>query len=130
VSLLGRLFGTTNALDDARARAGDEPVAQVAQPDSHAAAGFAAPEVTQTDDEVVLKMNAPGLDPESVQTEIEGSAIVVKARGTSDTGAEINLNERLKIKGADLSQADVSYEDGQIFLRLPKTAIKPQQAHK
>jgi HSP20 family molecular chaperone IbpA len=125
VSLLGRLFGTTNALDDARARAGDEPVAQVAEPDVPAS-GFAAPEVTQTDDEVVLKMNAPGLDPESVQTEIQGSAIVVKARGTSDTGAEINLNERLNLKGADLAQAAVSYEDGQIVVRLPKAAFKPQ----
>jgi HSP20 family molecular chaperone IbpA len=126
VRLLGRLFGTTNALDDARARAGDEPVAQVAQPDGHAAPGFTAPEVTQTADEVVLKMNAPGLDSETVQTEVEGSAIVVKARGASDTGAAINLNERLNIKGADLSQADVSYEDGQIVVRLPKAAFKPQ----
>jgi HSP20 family molecular chaperone IbpA len=127
VSLLRRLFGTTDALDDARARAGDEPVAQVAQPDAPTP-GFAAPEVTQTNDEVVLKMNAPGLDPETVQTEVEDSAIVVKARGTSDAGAAINLNERLNIKGADLSQADVSYEDGQIVVRLPKAAFKPQQA--
>jgi HSP20 family molecular chaperone IbpA len=118
VSFLKRLIGTTDALDDARARAGDEP----------AAPGFGAPEVTQTDDEVVLKMNAPGLDPESVQTEVEGSAILVKARGTSDTGAAINLNERLNLKGADLSQADVTYEDGQIVVRLPKTAFKPQQS--
>ena len=65
MSLLRRLFGTTDALDDARARAGDEPVVQAAQPDAHAAPGFSAPEVTQTADEVVLKMNAPGLDPET-----------------------------------------------------------------
>ena len=128
MSLFGRLFGTTNALDDARARAGDEPVAQVAQPDAPAASGFSAPEVTQTADEVVLKMNAPGLDPESVQTAVEGSAIVVKARGTSEAGAAINLNERLNLEGADLSQAAVTYEDGQIVVRLPKAAFKPQQA--
>ena len=126
MSLLGRLFGTTNALDDARSRAGDAPVAPAAPPAAPAAPGFSAPEVTQTDDEVVLKMNAPGLDPESVQTEVEGSAIVVKARGTSDTGTAINLNERLNLKGADLSQADVSYQDGQIVVRLPKAAFKPQ----
>ena len=126
MSLLRRLFGTTDALDDARARAGDEPVAQAAPPAAHAAPGFTAPEVTQTDNEVVLKMNAPGLDPESVQTEVEGSALFVKARGTSDTGTAINLNERLNLKGADLSQADVSYKDGQIVVRLPKAAFKPQ----
>ena len=126
MSLLRRLFGTTDALDDARARAGDEPVEQAAQPSAHTAPGFSAPEVTQTDDEVVLKMNAPGLDPETVQTEVEGSALVVKARGTSDTGTAINLNERLNLKGADLSQADVSYQDGQIVVRLPKAAFKPQ----
>lgn len=125
MSFLKRLFGTTDALDDARARAGDEPVAKVAQPDAPTP-GFSTPEVTQTADEVVLKMNAPGLDPESVQTEVEGSAIVVKARGTSDDGAAINLNERLNLKGADLSQAAVSYEDGQVVVRLPKTAFKPQ----
>ena len=125
MSLLRRLFGTTDALDDARARAGDEPVAQVAQPDAPTP-GFSAPEVTQTADEVVLKMNAPGLDPESVQTAVEGSAIVVKARGTSDTGEAINLNERLNLKGADLSQAAIAYEDGQIVVRLPKGAFKPQ----
>ena len=126
MSLLRRLFGTTDALDDARARAGDEPVAQAAPPAAHAAPGFTAPEVTQTDNEVVLKMNAPGLDPETVQTEVEGAALVVKARGTSDTGTAINLNERLNLKGADLSQADVSYKDGQIVVRLPKAAFKPQ----
>ena len=124
MSFLKKLLGTTDALDDARARAGEEPVAQAAQPAAPATSGFGVPEVTQTDDEVVLKMDAPGLDPETVQTEVEGSAIVVKARGTSDTGAAINLNERLNLKGADLSQAAVTYEDGQIVARLPKAAFK------
>ena len=125
MSFLRRLLGTTDALDDARARAGNDPVAQAAQPAAPATSGFGVPEVTQTDDEVVLKMNAPGLDPESVQTEVEGSAILVKARGTSDTGAAINLNERLNLKGADLSQAAVTYEDGRVVVRLPKAAFKP-----
>ena len=126
--LLRRLFGTTNALDDARARAGDDPIPQAADPGAQVASSFGGHEMTQTADEVVLKMNAPGLDPESVQTEVEGSAILVKARGASDTGAAINLNERLNLKGADLSQADVTYEDGQIVVRLPKTAFKRQQS--
>ena len=124
MSFLKKLLGTTDALDDARARAGEEPVAQAAQPAAPATSGFGVPEVTQTDDEVVLKLDAPGLDPESVQTEVEGSAIVVKARGTSDTGAAINLTERLNLKGADLSQAAVTYEDGQVVVRLPKAAFK------
>ena len=128
MSFLKRLLGTTDALDDARARAGDEPVARAAEPAAPAASGFSAPEVTQTAEEVVLKMNAPGLDPESLESEVEGSAIVVKARGTSDTGAPINLNERLNLKGADLSQAALTYEDGQVVVRLPKAAFKHQQA--
>ena len=127
MSVLKRLLGTTDALSDARARAGDEPVARAAEPAAPAASGFSAPEVTQTAEEVVLKMNAPGLDPESLESEVEGSAIVVKARGTSDTGAPINLNERLNLKGADLSQAAVTYEDGQIVVRLTKSAFKRQQ---
>ena len=126
MSFLKRLLGTTDALDDARARAGDEPVARAAEPAAPAASGFSAPEVTQTAEEVVLKMNAPGLDPESLESEVEGSAIVVKARGTSDTGAPINLNERLNLKGADLSQAALTYEDGQVVVRLPKSAFKAQ----
>jgi len=126
MSFLKRLLGTTDALDDARARAGKEPVAQAAQPGAPAASGIGVPEVTQTGDEVVLKMNAPGLDPESIQSEVEGEAIVVKARGTSDAGAAINLNERLNLKGADLSQAAVTYDEGQIVVRLPKSAFKAQ----
>ena len=124
MGFLKRLLGTTDALDDARARAGDEPVA--APPGAPAASGFGVPEVTQTGNEVVLKMNAPGVDPESVKSEVEGEAIVVKARGTSDTGGPINLNERLNLKGADLSRAAVTYEDGQIVVRLPKSAFKTQ----
>ena len=127
MGFLKRLLGTTDALDDARARAGDEPVARAAEPAAPAASGFSAPEVTQTAEEVVLKMNAPGLDPESLASEVEGSAIVVKARGTSDTGAPINLNERLNLKGADLSKAAVTYEDGQIVVRLPMAAFRAQQ---
>ena len=128
MSFLKRLLGTTDALDDARARAGNEPVAQAAPTAAPATPSFGVPAVTQTKEEVVLKMNAPGLDPESVQTEVEGEAIIVKARGASDTGEAISLNERLNLKGADLSQAAVTYEDGQIVVRLPKTAFKTQQS--
>ena len=127
MSFLKRLLGTTDALDDARARAGNDPVAQAAQPAAPATSGFGVPEVTQTDHEVTLKMNAAGLDPESVETEVEGEAIVIKARAASDTGATINVNERINLKGADLSQAAVTYEDGQIVVRLPKSAFKRQQ---
>ena len=84
--------------------------------------------MTQTENEVVLKMNAPGLDPDSLETQVDGTAVVLKARGTSESGPKINLNERLVMKGADLSQADVSYEDGKLVVRLPKSAFKPQSS--
>jgi HSP20 family molecular chaperone IbpA len=110
-------------MDDARSgmakEAGPEP--SEARPSDF---GFSAPEVTQTADEVVLKMRAPGLDPETLEHEIDGETLVVKARAASDAGGKINLNERLKLKGADLTQADVSYGDGQLVVRLPKAAFK------
>ena len=49
-------------------------------------------------------------------------------RNPSYAGDRSDLNERLVMKGADLSQADVSYEDGKLVVRLPKSAFKPQSS--
>ena len=132
MSWLKKVLGTTDAVQDARARAGQEETPVAPPPAGEAghqlAPGWTSPEVTQTENEVVLKMNAPGLDPDSLETQVDGTALVLKARGTSESGPKINLNERLVMKGADLSQADVSYEDGKLVVRLPKSAFKPQSS--
>jgi len=118
VSFLKRLFGSTDAVEDARARAGKEEGSAAAP----AGWNVTSPEVTQTDDEVILKMDALGLDPASLESEVDGDALVLKAHGTTDTGSKVSLNERLKLQGAgDLSRADVSYEDGKLVIRLPKS---------
>jgi len=101
--------------------------APAAKPVHQLVPGWTSPEVTQTENEVVLKMNAPGLDADSLHTEVDGNALILKATGSSDSGSKINLNERLVLQGgADLSQADVSYEDGKLVVRIPKSAFPRQ----
>ncbi len=83
-----------------------------------------SPDVEQTDSEVILRMDAKGLDPSSLESSVDGDALVVKAHGTTDSGSKVSLNERLKLAGAgDLSAASVSYEDGKLVVRIPKTVF-------
>src|SRR2546427_13276096 len=83
-----------------------------------------SPDVEQTDDEVIMRMAAPGLDPSSLESDVDGDALVLKARGEPGARSSISLNERLQLKGAgDLSQASVSYEDGKIVVRIPKASF-------
>ena len=121
MSFLKRLLGTTDAIEDARDRAteqgGSPPPGW----------NVTSPEVTQTDDEVIMRMAAPGLDPSSLESEVDGDALVLKARGETGARSSISLNERLQLKGAgDLSQASVSYEDGKIVVRIPKASFPSQ----
>ena len=121
MSFLKRLLGTTDAVQDARERAGEQ---QASQP---AGWNLTSPEVTQTDDEVTLKMAAPGLDPSTLETEVDGDALVLKARGETGPHSTISLNERLQLKGAgNLAQASVAYEEGKIVVRIPKSALPSQ----
>jgi HSP20 family molecular chaperone IbpA len=122
VGFLKRLLSSTDAVEDARARAGKEEGSTAAP----AGWNVTSPEVEQTDDEVILRMAAPGLDPSSLEHALEGESLVLKAHGTTDTGSKVSLNERFKLKGADLSQATLTYEDGKIVVRFPKSAFKPQ----
>ena len=121
MSFLRRLLGTTDAVADARDRAGEREASQPA------GWNLTSPEVTQTDDQVTLKMAAPGLDPSTLETEVDGDALVLKARGETGPHSTINLNERLQLKGAgDLTQASVAYEEGKIVVRIPKSAFPAQ----
>jgi HSP20 family molecular chaperone IbpA len=110
VSFLKRLFGSP-----------ESRVIEVQSTSIETPTSWDAPEVTQTEDEVVLTMHAPGLDPQTVQSEVDGSALVVRASGTTAGGASLRFNERLELQGADPARADVSYAGDKLVVRLPKT---------
>ena len=121
MSFLKRLLGTTDAIEDSRDRATEQGGS------SPPGWNVTSPEVTQTDDEVIMRMAAPGLDPSSLESEVDGDALVLKARGETGPRSTISLNERLKLKGAgDLSQASISYEDGKIVVHIPKSSFPSQ----
>jgi len=118
VSFLKKLLGTTDAMAEARS--------EISKSEGSAPHGWnvTSPQVEQTDSEVILRMDAPGLDSSSLESSVDGDALVLKAHGTTDTGSKVSLNERLKLAGAgDLSAATVSYEDGKLVVRIPKTAF-------
>src|SRR2546430_17288359 len=80
-----------------------------------------SPDVEQTDNEVILRMAAPGLDPSSLESSVDGDALVLKAHGTTDSGSRVSLNERPKFPGpGDLSPARASFEDGNLAAPIPK----------
>ncbi len=118
VGLLKKLLGTTDAMAEARS--------EVEKSEGSPPHGWnvTAPEVEQTDSEVILRMDAPGLDASSLESSVDGDALVLKAHGTTDTGSKVSLNERLKLAGVgDLSAASVSYEDGKLVVRFPKSSF-------
>jgi HSP20 family molecular chaperone IbpA len=117
VGLLKKLLGTTDAMAEARS--------EVERSEGSPPHGWnvTSPGVEQTDSEVILRMDAPG-NPASLESSVDGDALVLKAHGTTDSGSKVSLNERLKLAGAsDLSAASVSYEDGKLVVRIPKTAF-------
>ena len=121
MGFLKRLLGTTDAVEDACERAGEQ---QASQP---AGWNLTSPEVTQTEDQVTLTMAAPGLDPSTLEAEVDGDTLVLKARGETGPHSRVSVNERLQLKGAgDLSQASVAYEEGKIVVRIPRSALPSQ----
>jgi HSP20 family molecular chaperone IbpA len=123
VGFLKKLFGETDAMAEARTA--------VDKTEGSAPHGWnvTSPEVEQTDSEVILRMDAPGLDPSSLESSVDGDALVLKAHGTTESGSSVSLNERLKLAGAgDLSSATVSYEDGKLVVRIPKSALPGQSS--
>ena len=122
MGFLKKLLGTTDAMAEARKEVSKSEGSASAPPGWN----VTSPEVEQTEDEVIVRMAAPGLDPSSLEHELHEDALVLKAHGTTGSGSKVSLNERFKIQGADLSQATLTYEDGKIVVRFPKSAIKPQ----
>src|SRR5437867_5053730 len=121
MSLLKKLLGTTDAMAEARKSV---PASEGSAPHGW---NVTSPEVEQTDSEVILRMDAPGLDPSSLESSIDGDTLVLKAHGTTDTGSKVSLDERLKLAGAgELSAASVSYQDGKLVIRIPKSSLPNQ----
>jgi HSP20 family molecular chaperone IbpA len=121
VGFLKRLLGSTDAVEDARERAGEG---------QRATGGWnvTSPQIEQTDDEVIFRMAAPGLDPASFQPSLQEGALVLRAHGTSETGAKVFLDERFEVQGADMTRATAKYEEGDIVVRLPKSAFSGQSS--
>jgi hypothetical protein len=91
MSFLKKLLGTTDAMAEARKAV---PAAGGSAPHGW---NVTSPEVEQTDTEVILRMDASGLDASSLESSVDGDALVVKAHGTTDTGSNVSLNERFKV---------------------------------
>jgi HSP20 family molecular chaperone IbpA len=88
-------------------------------------AGWGEVETSQQGDDLVIAMPAPGLDPDSIHLEPEGSSLKLHARGSGSHGEHISLNETLSLpEGSDPSPATVSYTDGRLVIRIPKSALK------
>ena len=125
MSWLKRLFGTTDAVEDARERADDDnaPAGKTA---SNLPAGWTSPTTRDEGDTLVLEMQAPGLDPETLAVEPHGSHLHIRATGAREHGRQkISLDESLNFpEGSDLSGVTTDYDDGRLVIRIPKSGIK------
>jgi HSP20 family molecular chaperone IbpA len=124
VGWLKRVFGSTDAMAEARAEASHEPGVTHTGPRP---AGWGDVETSQEGGDIVIAMPAPGLDPDSIQLEPHGSSLKLQARGSGSHGEHISLNETLALpEGSDPSPATVSYTDGRLVVRIPKSALKSE----
>ena len=130
MSLLKRLLGTTDAVEDARERAEHDselaPPAAVS-PDQASAlpGGWGKPDVSDEGDVIVIALQAPGLEADTVSVEPRGSSLQVRAEGERGPNEKVKLDEALKFpEGSDLSGATASYGDGKLVVRIPKSGIK------
>jgi HSP20 family molecular chaperone IbpA len=133
MSWLKRVFGTTDAMEDARERAGAEGGAEPTTTTTATSTtkgtpppGWGKPEVSEEGGDLVIALEAPGLHEDSIRLEPRGSSIGLKAQGEGDSGRQILLDETLKLpEGSDPSAASVSYSESRLIVRLPKSALKP-----
>ena len=124
VGWLKRLFGTTDAMEDAIARGRSDLSAPRGSP--HAKAE--PPLFSETESELVFTSELPGLDPETVKVEPEGSSLRVKASGHKALH-QLVLDERIQLpEGSHPDGATASYEGTQLIIRIPKSAL-PGKTH-
>jgi HSP20 family molecular chaperone IbpA len=135
VSWLKKLFGTTDAIEDALERAPEDeasvrPTTTTETTTSRLPAGWASPTTRDEGDTIVLEMPAPGLDPHTLAVEPEGSKLHLRASGKSADGHQmISLDEALDFpEGSDLSGATADYADDRLVVRIPKAGLKGTQS--
>ena len=130
MSWLKRLMGSTDAVEDARAHAehDSEPIPESSTKQSSALpGGWGKPDVSDEGDVIVIAMQAPGLEADTVSVEPRGSSLQVRAEGEGGPREHIKLDEALKFpEGSDLSGATASYSDDKLVVRIPKAGIKQQ----
>jgi HSP20 family molecular chaperone IbpA len=137
MGLLKRLFGTEDAM--AEARAGEVAAEREEIEGTTTATGTTTPgerpagwgevETSQERGDLLIALPAPGLDESSIKLEPEGSSVKLHAKGSNSQGQHVELNETLKLpEGSDASEARASYTDGRLVIRIPKSALKAKQA--
>jgi len=97
-------------------------------------------EVSETDSELVVKASLPGVKPEEVDITVSNDVLTIKAehKETTEEGKRefyrreirygaYNRSFTLPVK-VDADQAEASFDNGVLQLRLPKAAsIRPKQ---
>jgi len=97
-------------------------------------------DVSETEDEFVVKASVPGVKPEDVQITVKGDMLLIRGESRSEEqkqGEHWHLRERrsgsfqrsLSLGTAvDADKAEASYEHGVLTLRLPKAEeSRPRQ---
>ncbi|MFB3737932.1 MAG: Hsp20/alpha crystallin family protein [Candidatus Velamenicoccus archaeovorus] len=116
---LNRLFGRTFA--------GIEPLRPIAS-----GTWMPALDVYETEDEIVAKLELPGIDPEDVDVSVEDSTLTVS--GTRELGSEVREEDFHRIERrygsftrsialpqtADTDRVEASFDKGVLTVQVPK----------
>ena len=97
-------------------------------------------DMTETDENLIIKADLPGLKAEDVDVSITGDTLTIKGEYEAEEEGEkgsVHFKERCYGKfqravrlpsGVDSEAAEANFEDGVLTLTLPKTAeAKPKQ---
>ncbi|MEA3377956.1 MAG: Hsp20/alpha crystallin family protein [Chloroflexota bacterium] len=101
--------------------------------------GTLAVDMYETDEDVVVKVSVPGIDPEDLDISITGDTLTIRGESRAEEEVEEdNYIYRERRYGAfsrtvtvpmsvEADKAEAEFEDGVLTLRLPKTEeVKPK----
>ena len=96
-------------------------------------------DVYETDDEVMVKASLPGVQPDKVEISVTGNKLTIKGESSEESDETGSTYHRQELRrGAfyralrlpsrvDADQADATFENGVLSLRLPKAAdVRPK----